>query len=157
MNQFTYAYMCYLPLMNQVWRQQLSDGSIYIYIYCINLLIFLFLQFRQLSMVLWLWHQSIPQINAGIMLIAPLWTGPGEFPTQRPVTRSFMFSLICVWINRWINNREAGDLIRYHAHYDVIVMWRASQRATNSKSVSFSWRHHHMNFSSGMSGSLSWY
>ena len=23
---------------------------------------------------------------------------PGECPTQRPVTRSFMFSLICVWI-----------------------------------------------------------
>ena len=33
-----------------------------------------------------------------------------------------MFSLICVWINAWINNREAGDLRRYHAHYDVTVM-----------------------------------
>ena len=47
-------------------------------------------------------------------------TGPGEFPAQRPVT--LMFSLICVWINGWVNNREAGDLIRYHAHYDAIVM-----------------------------------
>ena len=33
-----------------------------------------------------------------------------------------MFSLICVWINDWVNNREAGDLRRYRAHYDVIVM-----------------------------------
>ena len=33
-----------------------------------------------------------------------------------------MFSLICVWINGWINNREAGDLRRYRHHYDVIVM-----------------------------------
>ena len=33
-----------------------------------------------------------------------------------------MFSLICVWINGWVNNREAGDLRRYRAHYDVIVM-----------------------------------
>ena len=33
-----------------------------------------------------------------------------------------MFSLICVWINGWVNNREAGDLRRYLAHYDVIVM-----------------------------------
>ena len=49
-------------------------------------------------------------------------TGPGEFPTQRPVTRSFDFSLICVSINGWVNNREAGDLRRYRAHYDVIVM-----------------------------------
>ena len=28
-----------------------------------------------------------------------------------------MFSLICVWINGWVNNREAGDLRRYRAHY----------------------------------------
>ena len=35
---------------------------------------------------------------------------------------ALMFSLICVWINDWISNREAGDLRRYRAHYDVIVM-----------------------------------
>ena len=33
-----------------------------------------------------------------------------------------MFSLICVWINDWVNNREAGDLRRYRTHYDVMVM-----------------------------------
>ena len=33
-----------------------------------------------------------------------------------------MFSLICVWINDWVNNRETGDLRRYRAHYDIIVM-----------------------------------
>ena len=32
------------------------------------------------------------------------------------------FSLICVWINGWVNNREAGGLRRYRAHYDVIVI-----------------------------------
>ena len=36
---------------------------------------------------------------------------------------ALMFSLICVWINGWLNNREAGDQRRYRAHYDVIVMW----------------------------------
>ena len=46
----------------------------------------------------------------------------GEFPAQRPVTQSFDVSLICAWINGWVNNREAGDLRRYGAHYDVIVM-----------------------------------
>ena len=35
-----------------------------------------------------------------------------------------MFSLICRWINDWVNNREVGDLRRYYAHYDVIVMVR---------------------------------
>ena len=34
---------------------------------------------------------------------------------------ALMFSLICVWINDWVNNRQAGDLRRYRAHYDVIV------------------------------------
>ena len=56
----------------------------------------------------------------------PLWgefTGPGEFPTQRPVTRSFDVSLICVWINGWVNNREAGDLRRHRGYYDVNVMF----------------------------------
>ena len=33
-----------------------------------------------------------------------------------------MFSLICVWIDGWENNGQAGDLKRYRAHYDVIVM-----------------------------------
>ena len=49
---------------------------------------------------------------------------PGEFPTQRPVTRSFdvFFFFICVWINGWVNNREAGDLRRHRVHYDVIAM-----------------------------------
>ena len=35
---------------------------------------------------------------------------------------ALMFSLICVWINSWVNNRGAGDLRRYLAHYDVTVM-----------------------------------
>ena len=35
-----------------------------------------------------------------------------------------MFSLICVWINGWVNNGEAGDLRRYRTHYDVTVMQR---------------------------------
>ena len=33
-----------------------------------------------------------------------------------------VFSLICAWINDWVNNREAGDLRLYPSHYDVTVM-----------------------------------
>ena len=42
---------------------------------------------------------------------------------------ALMFSLICAWINSWVKNREAGDLRRHRAHYDVtewiliIMMW----------------------------------
>ena len=35
---------------------------------------------------------------------------------------ALMFSLTCAWIDAWVNNREAGDLRRYRAHYDVTVM-----------------------------------
>ena len=35
---------------------------------------------------------------------------------------ALMFSLICVWINGWVNNREAGDFRRHCDHHDVIVM-----------------------------------
>ena len=35
---------------------------------------------------------------------------------------ALMYALICVWINGWVNNPEAGDLRRYRAHYDVIVI-----------------------------------
>ena len=35
---------------------------------------------------------------------------------------ALMFTLICVWINGCVNNRAAGDLGRYCAHYGVTVM-----------------------------------
>ena len=34
----------------------------------------------------------------------------------------FMFPLICVWMNYWVNNCEAGDLRCHHHHYDITVI-----------------------------------
>ena len=36
---------------------------------------------------------------------------------------ALMFTLICVWINDCVNNREAGDLRRYCAHCGVTIMY----------------------------------
>ena len=47
---------------------------------------------------------------------------PGEFPHKGQWRWALMFSLICVWINGWVNIRDAGVLRRNQAHYDVIVM-----------------------------------
>ena len=33
-----------------------------------------------------------------------------------------MFSLIYAWMNGWVNNHEAGNLIRHCAQYDVILI-----------------------------------
>ena len=63
-----------------------------------------------------------------------------HFPRYRPFVRrihlsplnsphkgewrgALMFSLICDWTYGWVNNRDAGDLRRHRAHYDVIVMY----------------------------------
>ena len=35
---------------------------------------------------------------------------------------TLMFSLICAWINGWVNNREASDLRRHRSNYGVNVM-----------------------------------
>ena len=46
----------------------------------------------------------------------------GNSPHKGQWRGALMFSLICAWINGWVNNREAGDLRSHHAHYDVTVM-----------------------------------
>ena len=43
---------------------------------------------------------------------------PVNSPHKGQWRGALMFSLICPWINGWVNNRGAGD----GAHYDVIVM-----------------------------------
>ena len=40
-----------------------------------------------------------------------------------------MFSVICAWINGWVNNREAGDLRRHRAHCYLIAMSYGSVRS----------------------------
>ena len=48
---------------------------------------------------------------------------PVNSPHKGQWRGALMFSLICVWINGWVNNREAGDLSRHRGHYDAIVMY----------------------------------
>ena len=47
---------------------------------------------------------------------------PVNCPHKGQRRGALMFSLICAWINGWVKNREAGDLRRHRAHYDVTVM-----------------------------------
>ena len=47
---------------------------------------------------------------------------PVNSPRKGQWRGALMFPLICVWINGWVNNREAGDLRRHRGHYDVNVM-----------------------------------
>ena len=47
---------------------------------------------------------------------------PVNSPHESQWRGALMFSLICSGINGRVNNREAGDLRCYRAHYDVTVM-----------------------------------
>ena len=49
---------------------------------------------------------------------------PVNSPHKGQWRGALMFSLIYIWINGWVNNREAGDLRRHHTHDDVTVMRR---------------------------------
>ena len=61
-------------------------------------------------------------------------------PHKNQWRRALMFSLICVWINAWVNNSEASDLIHHRAHYDVIVM-STKRLWSPKKACSLQWRH----------------
>ena len=75
---------------------------------------------------------------------------PRDWPFVRGIHRSphkgqwrgaLMFCLIRVWINSWVNNCEAGDLRRYLAHCDVIVMirrWMALAKSQLCRALMFS-------------------
>ena len=79
------------------------------------------------------WRHQKETFSALLAIWAGNWPVPGELPTHGQSRGALMFSLICVWINCWINNGDAGDLRRYRAHYDVSVM------GINTFKISFVW------------------
>ena len=58
-------------------------------------------------------------LNGNIYCVTGLFCG--EF-TDDQWRGALVFSLICAWINGWVNNREASDLRRHQAHYGAILM-----------------------------------
>ena len=77
---------------------------------------------RKISSVSW-WRHQIETFSALLAFVRGIHRSPVNSPHKRPVTRSFWcFLWSALWIIGWVNNREAGDLRRHRAHYDVIVM-----------------------------------
>ena len=63
------------------------------------------------------WRHQMETFSALLVLCA------GNWGIQRSsVNPPLMFSLICPWINGWVNNRESCDLRLHCGHYDVTVM-----------------------------------
>ena len=68
------------------------------------------------------WRHQMETFSASLAICEGNSPVPVKSPPKGQWRGAFRFSLICVWINGWVNNREAGYLRRYPAHYDVIVM-----------------------------------
>ena len=52
----------------------------------------------------------------------PFVRGIHRWPMDSPHKGQSRRALICPWTNGWRNNRDAGDLRRHRAHYDVTIM-----------------------------------
>ena len=63
------------------------------------------------------WRHQMETFSALLALCAGNSPVTGEFPSLRPVTRSFDF-----FFDLRLNNRYAGNLRRHRAHYDVAMM-----------------------------------
>ena len=68
------------------------------------------------------WSHQMETFSALLALCADNSPDSGESPHKDQWRVALMLSLICAWITSWVNNREAGDLRRHRAHYDVTVM-----------------------------------
>ena len=65
------------------------------------------------------WRHQMETFSALLAICAG--NSPVNSPHKGQWRGALLFSLICAWINGWVNNGEAGDFRRYRAHYDVIV------------------------------------
>ena len=68
------------------------------------------------------WRHQMETFSALLDICAGNSPVPVNSPHKGQWRGALVFSLICVWINGWVNNRKAGDLRRYRTHYDVSVM-----------------------------------
>ena len=69
------------------------------------------------------WRHQMETFSALLPFVRGIHRSPVNSPHKGQWRRALMFTLICVWINGWVNNREAGDFRCQRAHYDVIVMY----------------------------------
>ena len=72
------------------------------------------------------WRHKMETFSALLALCVGNSPITGQWPYKGQWRGALMFSLICAWMNGWVNHREVGDLRRHHAYYNVIVMFQYS-------------------------------
>ena len=93
-------------------------------LYCSEI-IFNGISFECINIVGWIYHDDVikwKHFPRYWPFVRGIHRSPVNSPHKGQWREVLMFSLVCVWINGWVNNREAGDLRRYRAHCDVTLM-----------------------------------
>ena len=79
------------------------------------------LNFIQIHDIMKSWNRNIFRVT-GTLWGESIYRWPMDSPHEAQWRGALMFSLICTRINGWVNNRDAGDMRRHRAYYDVIVI-----------------------------------
>ena len=139
----SHLYMCkpvqcvismWMPLVLFVSDNGCSSAKVSCFI-CTRRLINFILSYLILSslilsyLILWFHHHNITWWHHQWKHFLRYWPSvrgihrsPVNSPHKGQWRGALMFSLICAWINSWVNNSEAGDLRHHRTHYDVILM-----------------------------------
>ena len=78
--------------------------------------------FRESIVAISWWRRQMETFSALLAFVRGIHLSPADSPHKAQWRSALMFSLIHAWTNGWTNNRDAGDLRRHRAHYDIIVM-----------------------------------
>ena len=120
--------------MNQRWSSFMASWVvtrprclvIYIYIYILMALIIQDLPSNMHMICCWFGsHEDVIKWKHFLHyrpFVRGIHRSPVNSPHKGQWRGGLTFSLICTWRNDWVNNRDAGDLRRYRAHYDVTIM-----------------------------------
>ena len=69
------------------------------------------------------WRRQMEIFSALLALCGGIHRSPVNFPHKGQWRAALVFSLICAWMNGWVNNHETGDLRRHRTHYDATIMY----------------------------------
>ena len=124
------------PVMGSIVKTNLSQNSSY---YCFHLFFVIIMQLqsqeikhcfydcfdcrvhRQAKYLKDMMTSSMETFSALLAICVGIHLSPVNSPHKGQWRGALVFSSICVWINGWVNIREAGDLKRHRAHYIYMV------------------------------------
>ena len=77
---------------------------------------------KRIMLSLTWWRHQMKIFSAWLAFCGEI-AGHWWIPLTKASDAEFWWFFLCAWTNGWINNRDAGDLSRHHAHYDVTVVF----------------------------------